>query len=455
MKRFIAIIMTLCLILGLSSVSVWATEAATWQSETPVPEKTNPAEACTVGNKIYVFGAISSGHTVKIYDTETDTWAIAQSMPIYKTGFGCSLVEGKVYIIGGSSKSVEIYDIQTDTWTMGQPMTVTRQHISSSAVGDKIYVFGGSDAGNKWYTTVEIYDTQTDTWTTGQSMPTKRDQLSTAAVGNKIYVFGGSGGSGNILDKVEIYDTQTDTWTTGQSMPTRRCALSLSVVGNKIYVIGGYSPSESYLDKVEIYDTQTDTWTNGPSMLTKRQNLGTTAVGGKIYAIGGINSSGALKVVESLDVSNEMPTPSLAVLLEEGDTVQLSNSYNLNKNTNYTWSSTNESVATVDGNGKVTAVSAGNTDIYVQDADGTFNECIPIKVVAGTDVLRSAVHLKIGETAALYVTDDISEVTWSSMDESIATVSSDGVIIGINRGLTIIQATYNGEMYQIYVRVTR
>lgn len=144
----------------------------------------------------------------------------------------------------------------------------------------------------------------------------------------------------------------------------------------------------------------------------------------------------------------------LSVLLNTGENVQLSTSFDLNNNKNLTWTSTNESVATVDSNGKVTAVGAGDADIYAESANGTFKEYIPVKVVEGiADELRLAVHLKAGEKAKLYLTDDPSQVTWSSMDESTVTVSADGQVTGIKKGLAIVQAELDGQTYQIYVRV--
>ncbi|WP_312353710.1 Ig-like domain-containing protein [Aminipila sp.] len=147
-------------------------------------------------------------------------------------------------------------------------------------------------------------------------------------------------------------------------------------------------------------------------------------------------------------------TAKLSVLLNQGENVQLSTSYDLDNNKKYTWSSTNEAVATVDANGKVTALADGTADVYAQNADGTFKEYIPVKVVEGiADELRLAVHLKAGEKAKLYLTDDPGQVTWSSMDDSTVTVSADGQVTGVKKGLAIVKAELDRQTYQIYVRV--
>ncbi len=412
MKRFIAILMALCLMLGTSSVSVLADEGDTWQEEKPMPTARFRAESCIVDNKIYIMGG-----------------------------------ENKLKAIS----DVDIYDTLNDTWKKGTPMPIAVEKFAISAVGNKIYVFGGSKDGTADVSnTLEIYDISTDTWKKGTPIPTKRISFTSVSLGNSIYVIGG-GTYNTVKDTVEIYDTTTDTWTVGKSMSQAKSAISSCLIGNKIYILGGANYPLKYRN-VEIYDINTDTWTNGPAMSQERVKPESAIINGKIYVFGGENANGASSTVESLQVSNNKNK--LSVLLNEGELVQLSTSYSLQKNKNFTWTSTNESVATVDTNGKVTAVGEGDADIYAESADGTFKEYIPVKVVEGiADELRLAVHLKAGEKAKLYLTDDPSQVTWSSMDDSTVTVSANGQITGVKKGLAIVQAELDGETYQIYVRV--
>ncbi|WP_324823822.1 kelch repeat-containing protein [Sinanaerobacter sp. ZZT-01] len=458
MKRILAIFMTVCLVFGLTSMSAWATEEPTWQEETPMPTGRAWGGACTVENKIYVFGGNNGKYlnSVEIYDTNTGTWSTGQSMPTARHRLTCSAVGDKIYAIGGFNgtylNSVEIYDTKTDTWSTGQSIPTPRAVLTSSVVGDKIYVIGGHNSQQGIVDTVEIYDTKTDTWSTGQSMPTTRYGLTSSALGDKIYAIGGQN-STSYMDTVEIYDTKTDTWSVAQSMMTARYELTSSLIGNKIYAIGGYNGT--YLNSVEIYDTETDTCSTGESMLTARSKLTSSVVGNKIYAIGGRdNDNNLLATVESLEVGSTENSSLLSVLLNIGETVQLSTSYDLDNNKNFTWSSTNEAVAVVDENGKVTGVSEGTANIYVQNADGSFKEYIPIKVVDGiADELRLAVHLKSTESANLYLADDPGTVTWSSMDDSIASVSADGKVTAVKKGLAIIKGELDGTSYRIYVRV--
>ena len=311
MKRLLAMIMTLCMILGLSSAIVWAD--ATWQTETPMPTARMALSASAVGDKIYAIGGYNSSclATVEVYNTETNTWTTGAPMPTPRGGMTASVIGSKIYVNGGFTTTattdiIEIYDTETNTWTTGTSMPTARKYATSSVVGNKIYVFGGAGLGTSGYLdTMEIYDTETDTWSTGTPMPTERDALTSSVSGEKIYVIGGwnnDGGSG--LTTVEIYDTETNTWTTGAPMLTARSGLTSSVMGSKIYGIGGLSGS-GYQTVVEIYDTETNTWTTGMPMSTGRTTLASAVVNHTIYAIGGRNTSSSFNTVESLQLPSQ------------------------------------------------------------------------------------------------------------------------------------------------------
>jgi len=448
--------------LAISSVSVWAAEEETWHEETPMPTARGSLTASVVGNKIYTIGgdgSVGRVNTVEIYDTKTNTWTVGKSMPTARSLLTSSVVGNKIYAIGGYNSTgvvvgtVEIYDTETDTWTTGKSMPTAKGNLTSSAVGDKIYVIGGIDLSKKSTNTVDIYDTKTNTWTIGKSKPTATFAKPSSAVGDKIYVIGGKT-SGSLADLVEIYDTKTNTWTMGKSKPQLCNTLSSLVVDDKIYAI---CVSVDFTGNiVEIYDTKTNTWTTCKPSPSRRSFLSSCAVGDNIYVIGGEKNNILTGEMTSLQVRgfSDISPVRQSVLLNTGESVQLSTSYDLANNTNLKWSSTNEAIATVDTNGKVTAVSEGTADIYVKNADGTFKEYISVKVVKGVaDELRLAVHLKVGENAKLYLTDDASKVKWSSMDESIATISADGKITAVKKGLVIIKGELEGKSYQIYVRV--
>ena len=69
--------------------------------------------------------------TVEMYDPDTDTWTPRADMPTPRNTSAC-VVDGKIYVIGGTSDkvksfrldTVEVYDPDTDTWAKGKNMNV-------------------------------------------------------------------------------------------------------------------------------------------------------------------------------------------------------------------------------------------------------------------------------------------------------------------------------------------
>ncbi len=187
---------------------------------------------------------------------------------------------------------------QEGKWTKKAVMPTPRGGLSTSVVNGKIYAIGGLGGGNNVLSTVEEYDPKTDKWTKKADMPTARLWLSTSAVNEKIYAIGGWDGGGRFFSAVEEYDPKTDKWMKKADMPTARGGLSTSVVNGKIYAIGGWKG----MPFSEEYDPKTDTWTKKANMPTGRSRFATGVVNGKIYAIGGIGPEfNGLSTVEAYD----------------------------------------------------------------------------------------------------------------------------------------------------------
>ena len=167
--------------------------------------------------------------------------------------------------------------------------------------------------------------------------------------------------------------------------------------------------------------------------------------------------------------------------LKEGETVELKATVGPENATDksVTWTSSDESVATVSKDGKVTAVKAGSVkitatavsgknvtatcDIKVAEAEKPQPtpepkpqpqptpepepQPTPQKVAATTITLdKTTANLKEGETVELKATvgpENATDksVTWTSSDESVATVSKDGKVTAVKAGSVKITAT--------------
>lgn len=116
--------------------------------------------------------------------------------------------------------------------------------------------------------------------------------------------------------------------------------------------------------------------------------------------------------------------------------------------------SSNEAVATVDENGLVTPIGTGVATIYVFSEDMQVSTSMEIEVkdeVLATSVKApETMQINIGETAKLNAVvkpvNTTKHTTYSSSDETIAKVTSDGVITAVSKGTAVITTSVsNGD----------
>ena len=154
----------------------------------------------------------------------------------------------------------------------------------------------------------------------------------------------------------------------------------------------------------------------------------------------------------------EQPTVrKIKVVLEPKEEIQFSVSANNIVGTGLTWTSSDESIATIDEDGIVKAVAVGYTTVTVKTNDNSYVETIDILVVKDATLYRLVLDLKTEKSCRLTVDDykNNTTVKWDSMNSTIATVTNKGIVTGNSEGLTIITAS-DGEgnvIDEIYVLV--
>lgn len=147
------------------------------------------------------------------------------------------------------------------------------------------------------------------------------------------------------------------------------------------------------------------------------------------------------------------------VEIEVGESKKLSSSGWLSKTT---WTSSDETVATVSSNGTVTGVAAGTATITATSKSllfffggSTKTTTYTVVVIEGvpeettpeetqpeeTQPGEDGLTVKAGETLQLEVNANGGTVTWKSSNKNIATVDNNGLVTGVSEGTVIITAT--------------
>ena len=121
-------------------------------------------------------------------------------------------------------------------------------------------------------------------------------------------------------------------------------------------------------------------------------------------------------------------------------------------NKNVTWSTSDDSIADVSEEGLVTPVGEGEATITATSDDGGFeDECLvtvyePVILAIAVLLNKSKILLPIGSDEQLIANVEPSDatnkdVTWTTNDKDVATVSHDGLVTAVGAGEATITAT--------------
>lgn len=282
-----------------------------WAIKTPMPVARGDLGVAVVDGKVYAIG----GGVNQEYDPVTDKWTLRSPMPTLRGWFGIAVYHDKIYCVGGTTRfsgdtgfeatgANQVYDPSTDTWENKASMPTARFYMQASVVDGKIFLIGGvkSDIpqnmtiphrpnyGRDLSDVVEVYDPFTDMWSTKTSIPVAVSSYVSAVVKNKIYV---------ITPTLNlIYDAENDNWSQGAPpvLPSSRSGGVTSGVfaPQRIYVFSG--------KVTQSYDLSTDSWSVGSSMITDRMATAVAVLEDRFYVIGGYTD------YEAKDPSSQLPT---------------------------------------------------------------------------------------------------------------------------------------------------
>jgi N-acetylneuraminic acid mutarotase len=224
--------------------------------------------------------------SVWIYDINRKSWLKGPDLPTERGALTATAHENRIYAIGGAKNpsystaelrptvpvenmaTNEVLDIATGTWTAAAPMLTARNHHGASLIDGKIYVVGGRIGStfiiglSNNVSTNEVYDIAKNTWAAVLGMPTPRSGIGTAVLNGRMHVLGGEAYLNDLVGTYrthEAFDPKTNSWQRLPPMPTPRHGLAVAEIGGKMYAVsgsnvaGGGGPHEG-VNVNEVYD---------------------------------------------------------------------------------------------------------------------------------------------------------------------------------------------------------
>ena len=131
-------------------------------------------------------------------------------------------------------------------------------------------------------------------------------------------------------------------------------------------------------------------------------------------------------------------------------TAEVTPSYADNKRV--TWQSSDEKVATVDENGKITAVGNGTATITATSVSGSYTATVSVTVKIPVEIQKLTIEAeketltKIGESTELKVkiepeNADLQKLVWKSHNEKVAITDENGKVTAVGNGTAEITVT--------------
>lgn len=264
--------------------------------------------------------------------------------------------------------------------------------------------------------------------------------------------------------KLQLYEAEYAT-NNAQTFVIRKYANSITLnntnitlnKGNSYSLKATFSPTDTYYKTLSWKSNDTNVATVDTSGKITAKNAGTTTItatttNGKKATVTVTVPKPAPNTVEITDVSLNKKN----AILKVKENLQLTatiNPSNTTQSKNLSWKSSNTKVATVDDNGKVTAVKGGTTTITVTTSNGRTANCI-INVenpITAINLDKKQVTMAVGDKQTLKATINPSDTTtskniiWRSSKTAVAIIDATGKITAISPGTTVITAiTSNG-----------
>ena len=215
--------------------------------------------------------------------------AAIEEFPRGMTSFGATVMDNKLFVIGGKSGRAHSYarsyqngdiyclDFESKKWkTLGE--TLGLQGLAIVNHEGQVIRIGGLEARNevgeehelRSLADVKAFNPETKKWTKWPSLPRGRSSIDACVHQGKIYVVGGwtmeIGDDAQWASDMLVLDTseKKPEWQRIET-PFQNRALAVRVFENKLYAIGGIN-EDGTTNEVHVFDLKSQAWSVGPEI---------------------------------------------------------------------------------------------------------------------------------------------------------------------------------------------
>ena len=170
-------------------IEVYDPAMGTWRNLGPMPDELHHFQPVAVGTRLFVLGAFTccypdeaSVSTIHVFDTQTETWSTAGSLPgdRLRGSAGVVVRHGKIYLAGGNTqghsggavKWFDEYNPVSGEWTKLPDAPNARDHFNLVIADGKLVATAGraTSQPNPFanpVSSVDIYNFDSNQWSDG------------------------------------------------------------------------------------------------------------------------------------------------------------------------------------------------------------------------------------------------------------------------------------------------
>ena len=232
-------------------------------------------------------------------------WRRMQDMPFTMTGHAQAVViDGDVYVGGGSGTVVMVYSLQTRVWRTLPPYE--SEWFGMAVVNNQLVLVGGRSIVSAKNTAnmLGVWDVGSQTWTNPfPAMHTPRRSPSAISYNKWLVVAGGIDNASHNVSVIEVLDTLSRQWHNCSPLPSACSRMSSSINGNMWYL---FSTNHTNIFTVCLDEliSQASCPSDERSMLSLWQTLNIPLLDKSSAQSTGLVLNGALLAVGGLDIQH-------------------------------------------------------------------------------------------------------------------------------------------------------